>query len=159
MNANWFKFSIFVAIIVIIGAGSGCLETPVKTKIINHSETLLVEGAEEWKILLEEFPQYKGIDLYKNEGYGVTKVTFEYLPNSGKGTILHVKNDIDWVNKSRADYYVSGIRLLLNKKSGDVYDTGLVIFQKDEIWAKGISLPKETFVSFKVKEIEILPRN
>jgi len=98
--------------------------------------------------LAGRIPQYKGIDLYKNEGYGCNKSYFEYLPNSGKATILHVKNDIDWVNKSRADYYVSGIRLLLKKKSGDVYDTGLVIFQKDEIWAKGISLPKENICKF-----------
>ena len=158
MNPNRFKFSILLAIIVMISAG-GCLGTPVKTQSINHTQALDVEGKEEWIILLDEYPIYRGIDLYKNPGYGITKVTFEYISNSGKGTILHSKNDIDWANKDKADYYVSGIRLLLKKESGDVYDTGMVLFQKDERMTKSISLPKETFVSFKVKEIEISPSN
>jgi hypothetical protein len=120
---------------------------------------LEIEGKEDWMILLDEYPLYRGIDLYKNTGYGVTKVTFEYIYNSGKGTILHTKNDIDYANKSRSDYYVSGIRLLLKKDSGDVYDTGLIHIQKDEGTTKRISLPKEKFLSFKVKEIEISPGN
>jgi len=157
MNANWFKFAMLLAIIFIICAGSGCLETPVKTQSINHSQTLDIEGKEEWKIILEEYPIYRGIDFYKNAGYGITKVTFEYISNSGKGTILHMKNDIDWGNKSRADYYVSGIRLLLKKESGDVYDTGIVLFQKDEVMTKSITLPKEKFVEFKVEQIQISP--
>jgi len=77
MNANWFKFSIVLSLIVIMGAGSGCLQTAVKTKSINHSQTLAIEGKEDWKILLDEYPLYRGIDFYKNAGYGVTKVTFE----------------------------------------------------------------------------------
>ena len=93
--------------------------------------------------------------MYKNAGYGVTKVTFEYIYNSGKGMILHTKNDIDYANKSRADYYVSGIRLLLKKDSGDVYDTGIILFQKDDSMTKSITLPKEKFVEFKVEEIQI----
>jgi len=159
MNADWPKFTIVMALIVIIGAGSGCLETPVKTKSINNSLALNIEGKEDWKILLDEYPLYRGIDFYKNAGYGVTKVTFEYLSNSGKGTILHTKNDIDYANKSRTDYYVSGIRLLLKKESGDVYDTGLILFQKDESMTKSITLPKEKFVEFKVEEIQISPGN
>jgi hypothetical protein len=159
MNAKWFKFAIFLAIIVIIGAVSGCLGTPVKTKSLNKSQVLEIEGKEDWIILLDEYPLYRGTDLYKNAGYGVTKVTFEYLYNSGKGTIVLTKNDIDYANKSRADYYVSGIRLLLKKDSGDVYDTGMILLQKDESMTKSISLPKEKFLSFKVKEIEISPKN
>lgn len=158
MNANWFKFTILLAIIVMISA-SGCLGTTVKTQSINHAQALDIKGKEEWIILLEEYPLFKGIDFYKNAGYGVTKVTFEYISNSGSGTILHSKNDIDWANKDKSDYYVSGISLLLKKESGDVYDTGMVLFQKDESMIKTISLPKETFVSFRVKEIEISPRN
>jgi hypothetical protein len=158
MNPNRFKFSILLAIIVMISAG-GCLGTPVKTQSINHTQVLDIEGKEEWIILLDEYPIYRGIDFYKNAGYGETKVTFEYVFNSGKGTILQTKNDIDWADKSKTDYYVSGIRLLLKKESGDVYDTGMVLFQKDERMTKTISLPKETFVSFKVKEIEVSPRN
>jgi hypothetical protein len=157
MNPNRFKFSILLAIIVMISAG-GCLGTPVKTQSINHTQALDIEGKEEWIILLDEYPIYRGIDFYKNAGYGETKVTFEYVFNSGKGTILQTKNDIDWADKSKTDYYVSGIRLLLKKESGDVYDTGMVLFQKDESMTKTISLPKETFVSFKVKEIEVSPR-
>jgi hypothetical protein len=158
MNDNWPKFNILLAIIVLMGA-SGCLETPVKINSINHSQVLVIEGEEEWKLLVEEYPMYRGIDLYKNAGYGVTKVTFEYIYNSGRGTILQAKNNIDYTDKSRADYYVSGIRLLLKKDSGDVYDTGMVFFQKDESTTKTISLPKEKFLNFRVKEIEISPRN
>lgn len=159
MNANWFKFAIVLAIIVIMGAGSGCLETAVKTQSINHTQALDIGGKEDWKVLLEDYPLYRGIDFYKNAGYGVTKVTFEYLSNSGKGTILQSKNDIDWADKSKEDYYVSGIRLLLKKESGDVYDTGLILFQKDESITKSISLPKEKFVEFRVAEVQISPRN
>jgi len=159
MNADGSKFTIVLAIIVILGAGSGCLETAVKTQPINHSLTLKIEGKEDWKVLLDEYPLYRGIDFYKNAGYGETKVTFEYLSNSGKGTILQSKNGIDWGNKSREDYYVSGIRLLLKKDSGDVYDTGLILFQKDESIKKNISLPGEKFMEFKVEEIQILPGN
>lgn len=159
MNANRFKFSIVLAIIVMMGAGSGCLETSVKTKSINHTQALEVGGKEEWIILSEEYPIYRGSDFYKNAGYGLTKVTFEYLSNSGKGTILQSKNDIDWADTSKEDYYVSGIRLLLKKESGDVYDTGLILFQKDESITKSIFLPREKFVEFKVEEIQISPRN
>jgi len=159
MNSDWSKFTIVLAIIVMMGAVSGCLETPVKIKSINHSQTLEIEGKDEWKILLDEYPLYRGIDLYKNAGYGVTKVTFEYIYNSGKGMILHTKNDIDYANKSRADYYVSGIRLLLKKDSGDVYDTGIILFHKDESMTKSFALPKEKFAEFKVEEIQISPRN
>ncbi len=159
MNTSLSKFTIVLLLIVIMGAGSGCLETPVKTKSINHSQVLEIEGKEDWKILMEEYPVYRGVDLYKNTGYGVTKVSFEYLYNSGKGTIVHAKNDIDWANKDKADYYVSGIRLLLKKDSGDVYDTGMVLFQKDESMTKTISLPKEKFVEFKVGEIQISSGN
>jgi len=155
MNLDRSKFTIVLAVIVIMGAG--CLETPVKIKSINQSQTLGIEGKEDWKILLEEYPVYRGIDYYKNNGYGVTKVTFEYIYNSGKGTILHKKNDIDYANKSRADYYVSGIRLLLKKESGDVYDTGMISIQKDESMTKSITLPKEKFVEFRVEEIQISP--
>jgi len=157
MNSNRFKFAIVLAIIV-MSAGSGCLETPVKTKSINYSQTLQIEGKEEWKVLLEEYPLYRGIDFYKNAGYGVTKVTLEFLSNSGKGTIVHTKNDIDYADKSRADYYVSGIRLLLKKDSGDVYDTGIILFQKESM-KKIITLPKDRFVEFKVEEIQISPGN
>jgi hypothetical protein len=158
MNANRFKCCVFLAIIVMISA-SGCFGTPVKTQSINNTQALDIKGKEEWIFLLEEYPLYRGIDFYKNPGYGVTEVTFEYVFNSGKGTILHSKNDIDWANKDKSDYYVSGIRLDLKKESGDVYETGMIPFQKDERMIKTFSLPKETFVSFKVKEIKISPRN
>ncbi|MCZ7403219.1 MAG: hypothetical protein O8C61_13435 [Candidatus Methanoperedens sp.] len=158
MNADWSKFTIVLIIIVMLGL-SGCLETPVKIKSLNRSQTLDIEGKEDWKILLDEYPLYRGVDFYKNAGYGVTKVSFEYIYNSGKGTILHAKNDIDYANKSRADYYVSGIRVLLKKDSGEVYDTGMVLFQKDESTTKTISLPREKFVQFKVEEIQISPGN
>lgn len=155
MNANWSKLCILMALIVMMGAG-GCLETAVKTQSINHSQTLEIEGKEDWKVLLDEYPLYRGIDFYKNSGYGVTKVTFEYISNSGMGTIIPLKNDIDWGNKSKADYYVSGIRLLLKKESGDVYDTGMVLFKKDDL-TKSFSLPKEKFKEFRVAEIQISP--
>ncbi|MDL5502150.1 MAG: hypothetical protein QSU88_02940, partial [Candidatus Methanoperedens sp.] len=78
---------------------------------------------------------------------------------SGSGTLFHRKANNDWTNKSRADYYVSGIRLLLKKSSGGVYDTGVIPFNKDEIFVKSITVPKEKFVSFKIEEIIISPRN
>ena len=155
MNSNCSKLCILLALIVMMSAG-GCVDTAVKTKSINHSQTLDIEGKEDWKVLLDEYPLYRGIDFYKNAGYGETKVTFEYLANSGMGTIMPSKNDIDWGNKSKEDYYVSGIRLLLKKESGDVYDTGMVLFKKDDI-TKSFSLPKEKFKEFRVKEIEISP--
>ena len=155
MNANWSKLCIFLALIVMIGTG-GCLDTPVKTKSLNHSQALVIEGKEEWILLLDEYPLYRGIDFYKNSGYGVTKVTFEYIYNSGKGTILQSKNDIDWADKSKEDYYVSGIRLLLKKDSGDVYDTGIIVFQKDSK-TMSFSLPKDKFKEFRVAEIQISP--
>lgn len=164
MNANLFKFTIVLAIIVVM---AGCLDTPVKVSEINNSDLFAVEGGEsfkevvnnEWEILVEELPQINGIDYYKNSGYGITKVTFEYLPASGAGTLLHKKTDNDWTNKSRADYYVSGVRLLLKKNSGGVYDTGMIPFKKDEILVKSITVPKEKFVSFKVEEVIISPGN
>jgi len=162
MNTNLFKFIIVLAIIVVM---TGCLDTPVKVKPVNNSEILVVEGGEdvvkevvnnEWEILVEELPQINGIDYYKNAGYGITKVNFDYLPASGSGTILLKKTDNDWINKSRADYYVSGIRLLLKQDSGVVYDTGVIPFKKDETLVK-ISVPKEKFVRFKVEEVIISP--
>lgn len=168
MNANWFKFTIVLAIIVIMEAGMGCINTPVKVQLANSSQIIKVEGGEEiikeevnneWEILIQELPQFNGIDYYKNAGYGVTKVTFEYSPASGQGTILYIKKDNDYLNKSRADYYVSGIRLLLKKDSGEVYDTGIILFQKDETFLKSISVPKEKFIRFKVEEVIISPRN
>ena len=158
MNTNWFKFVIVLGIIVVMAAG-GCLETPIKTNSQDHSKLLVIDGKEEWTFLSNEYPLYRGTDLYKNAGYGVTKVSFEYLYNSGKGTIQHTKTDIDYANRSRTDYYVSGIRLILKKDSGDLYDTGIVLFQKDESMTKSISLPKEKFVEFKIEEIQISPRN
>lgn len=163
MNANLFKFTIVLAIIVVMAGG--CLDTPVKVKPVNNSEILVVEGGEdvvkevvnnEWEILVEELPQINGIDYYKNAGYGITKVTFEYLPTSGLGTLLYKKTYDDFVDKSRADYYLTGIRLLLKKNSGDVYDTGIISFKKDETLVK-ISVPKEKFVRFKVEEVIISP--
>ncbi|CAG0979099.1 MAG: hypothetical protein MPEBLZ_00553 [Candidatus Methanoperedens nitroreducens] len=165
MNANLFKFIIVLAIIVVMAGG--CLDTPVKVGEVNNSDVFAVEGGEsfkevvnnEWEILVEELPQINGIDYYKNSGYGITKVTFEYLPASGAGTLLHKKTDNDWTNKSRADYYVSGVRLLLKKNSGGVYDTGMILFKKDETLVKSITVPKEKFVSFKVEEVIISPGN
>jgi len=164
MNANLFKFTIVLAIIVVM---AGCLDTPVKVGEVDNSDIFAVEGGEsfkevvnnEWEILVEELPQINGIDYYKNSGYGITKVTFEYLPASGAGTVLHKKTDNDWTNKSRADYYVSGVRLLLKKNSGGVYDTGMILFKKDETLVKSITVPKEKFVSFKVEEVIISPGN
>lgn len=164
MNANRLKFTIVLVTIVVMAGG--CLDTPVNVQKVNNSEILAVEGMEsfkevvnnEWEMLVEELPQINGIDYYKNTGYGITKVTFEYLPASGSGTLLHRKTDNDWTNKSRADYYVSGIRLLLKKSSGGVYDTGMIFFKKDETLVK-ISVPKEKFVSFKVEEVIISPGN
>ncbi|CAG0973401.1 hypothetical protein METP3_01632 [Methanosarcinales archaeon] len=163
MNANRFKFTIVLAIIVVMAGG--CIDMPVKVKPVNNSEILVVDGGEnsikevvnnEWEILVEELPQINGIDYYKNAGYGITKVTFEYLPASGSGTLLYRKTDDDWINKSRVDYYVSGMRLLLKKDSGSVYDTGMIPFKKDEALVK-ISVPKEKFERFKVEEVIISP--
>ena len=168
MNANWLKFTIVLVIIVIIEAGIGCIDTPVKVQPTNSSQIIKVEGGEEiirqevnneWEILTQELPQFDGIDFFKNAGYGITKVTFQYSPTLGKGIILHRKNDNDYLNKSKADYYVSGIRLLLKKGSGEVHDTGMIIFQKDETAPKSISVPKEKFIRFKVEEVVISPRN
>jgi len=162
MNSILFKFTIFLVVVAV----SGCVETPVKMKEINNSQILVVESGDEyikqelnaeWKILDEEFPLYRGIDFYKNAGYGVTKVTFEYSPTSGMGTLFIKKNEDDWMNKSKADYYISGMKLLLKKESGEVYDTGIILFQKDGTWTKSISVPKEKFVRFKVGDIEISP--
>jgi hypothetical protein len=167
MNANWFKITIFVAIIIVMEAGIGCISTPVKVHAANSSQIMKVEGGEEitkqevnneWEILIEDLPQINGVDYYRNTGYGVTKVTFEYSPTSGKGTILYKKTDNDYLNKSRADYYTSGIRLLFKKASGEEYDTGMILFQKDETFSKSISVPKEKFISFKVEEVIISPR-
>ena len=166
MNANLSRVYVVLAIIIVIESGIGCIETPVKVNAINNSQVMKIEAGEEgisdevnygWEILVEESPQNNGIDYYKNAGYGVTKVTFQYSPMSGMGTIMLKKTEDDWVNKSRADYYVSGIRLLLMKKSGEVYDTGMIIFKKDGTWAKSISVPKENFIRFKVEEIVISP--
>lgn len=166
MNVNLSRFTIVLTIIVVMEGGIGCVETPVKVHAINNSQLIKVEDWEEghneavnneWEILAEELSQSNGIDYYRNAGYGVTKVTFQYSPASGMGTILLKKTENDWLNKSRADYYISGIRLLLEKKSGEVYDTGIISFQKDETWAKSISVPEENFVRFKVEEIIISP--
>ena len=154
-------------IIVLMVAGAGCINTPVKVKPANESGILAVEGGEdvvkevvnnEWEILVEELPQMNGIDLYKNEGYGITRVNFGYLPASGLGTLLIKKTSDDFINKTRGDYYVSGIRILLKKNSGKVYDAGVIPFKKDETLVK-ISVPKEKFVRFKVDEVIISPRN
>jgi len=162
MNANLFKFTIVLAIIVVM---AGCLDTPVKVKPVNNSEILVVEGGEdvvkevvnnEWEILIEELPQINGIDYYKNAGYGITKVNFDYLPASGSGTLLYRKTSDDFVDKTRGDYYVSGIRILLKKNSGEVYDTGIIPFKKDETLVK-FSVPNEKFVRFKVEEVIISP--
>ena len=168
MKAKLSKFIIILSIIVVMGAFAGCVDIPVKVKPGNNSEILVVDRGEdsinevvnnEWEILVEELPRSHGIDYYKNVGYGTTKVTFEYSPASGSGTILHKKTDNDWLNKSKADYYVSGIRLLLKKSSGEVYDTGMIPFKKDETWAKSISVPKEKFLRFKVEEVMISLKN
>lgn len=164
MNA-WFKFTIVLVIIVLMVAGAGCIETPVKVKPANESGILAVEGGEdvvrevvnnEWEILVEELPQMNGIDFYKNEGYGITRVNFGYLPESGIATLLIKKTSDDFINKTRGDYYVSGIRILLKKNSGGEYDTGIISFKKDETLVK-ISVPKEKFVRFKVEEVIISP--
>ena len=161
MNANRFKFTIVLAIIVVMAGG--CLDTPVKVREVNNSGLLVVEGGEDvvkevvnndWEILVEELPQINGIDYYKNTGYGITKVNFGYLPISGLGTLLIKKTSDDFINKTRGDYYVSGIRILLKKNSGEEYDTGVISFKKDETLVK-ISLPKEKFVRFKVEEVII----
>src|SRR4030067_3148216 len=150
MNSILLKFTVLLAVIIL--AISGCVETPVKMKEINNSQILVVESEyesikkeliAEWEILEEGFPLYRGIDFYKNAGYGETKVTFEYSPNSGMGTLIIKKNEDDWMNKSKVDYYISGMRLLLKNESGEVYDTGMIEFQKDGTWTKSISLPKE----------------
>ena len=168
MNAKCVKFITILAIIVVMEAFVGCVDMPVKVNPGNNSEIFVVESGEdsineavnnEWEILVEELPRSHGIDYYKNVGYGITKVTFEYSPASGSGAILHKKTDNDWLNKSKADYYASGIRLLLKKSSGEVYDTGMIPIQKDEMWAKSISVPKEKFLRFKVEEVTISPRN
>jgi hypothetical protein len=167
MKAKLSKFIIILTIIVVMEAFAGCVDIPVKVKPGNNSEIFVVEGGKdsnevvnnEWEILVEELPRSHGIDYYKNVGYGITKVTFEYSPVSGSGTILHKKTDNDWLNKSKVDYYVSGIRLLLKKSSGEVYDTGMIPFQKHETWAKSISVPKEKFLRFKVEEVMISPGN
>lgn len=163
MKSNLFKFTILLAVIIV--AGSGCIKTPVKMPPINNSQILAVEIGDknskqdvnaEWEILEEEYPIYRGIDFYRNAGYGVTKVTVEYSPTSGMGTLFIKKNEDDWGNKSKADYHISGMRLLFKKVSGEVYDTGMILLQKD-IWTKSISVSKEKFSGFKVEEIEISP--
>ena len=169
MNADWFKFATILAVSILMVIGSGCVETPVKTKPFNKSQTLDIVGGDEstrqevnteWEILFEENKElslYKGIDYYRNEGYGVTKVTFEYSPTSGTGRILNKKIEDDWRNKSKSEYYISGMKLLLKKESGEVYDTGIILFQKNETWVKRFSVPEEQFVRFKVEEIIISP--
>ncbi len=163
MNSNLFKFTIFLVVIIV--AGSGCVKTPVKMQPVNNSKILAVEIGDkstkqevntEWEILEEVYPLYRGIDFYRNAGYGVTKVTFEYSPKSGIGTLFIKKNEDDWVNKTKAAYNISGMRLLFKKESGEVYDTGMILIQKD-IWTKSISVPKEKFAGFKVEEIELSP--
>ena len=166
MKKNRLKF--IIVLVIIVAIGSGCIDSLVKTRAVNNKQILLVEGGEEgtkqevndeWEILVEELPQNRGIDFYKNEGFGITKITLEYSPASGKGTILFKKIEDEWVNQSRIDYYISGMRLLLKNESDGVYDTGMILFRKDETWAKSISVPKERFVRFKVEEVEISPRN
>jgi len=163
MNSNLFKFTILLTVIIV--AGSGCIKTPVKMQPVNNSQILAVEIGDkstkqvvnaEWEILEEGYPLYRGIDLYRNPGYGVTKVTFEYSPTSGMGTLFIKKNEDDWANQTKAAYHISGMRLLLKKGSGEVYDTGMILLQKD-IWTKSISVPKEKFAGFKVEEIELSP--
>lgn len=164
MNSILLKFTVLLAVIIM--AVSGCVETPVKMKPGNNSQILVVESEDEsikqelsaeWEILEKGFPVYRGVDFYKNAGYGETKVTFEYSPDSGIGTLIIKKNEDDWMNKSKADYYISGMKLLLKNESGEVYDTGMIQFQKDGTWTKSISIPKEKFVRFKVEKIEISP--
>ena len=161
MNSIMFKFTILLVIVAV----SGCVETPVKMKPINNSQILVVESGDEsikqelspeWEILEEGVPLDRGVDFYKNAGYGETKVTFEYSPSSGIGTIIIKKNEDDYMNKSKADYHISGIRLLLKKESGDVYDTGIIVFQKDSK-IMSFSLPKEKFIEFRVAEVQISP--
>jgi len=166
MKKNRLKF--IIVLVIIVAIGSGCIDSLVKTRAVNNKQILLVEGGEEgtkqevndeWEILVEEMPQNSGIDFYENEGFGITKITLQYSPSSGKGTIIFKKIEDDWLNKTRSGYYISGMRLLLKNESGGVYDTGMVLFQKDEVWTKSITLPKEKFVRFKVQEVEILPPN
>ena len=136
MNSILLKFTVLLAVIIM--AVSGCVHTPVKMKPGNNSQILVVESEDEsikqelsaeWEILEEGFPVYRGIDFYKNAGYGETKVTFEYSPTSGIGTLILKKNEDDW----------------------------MILFQKDGTWTKSISIPKEKYVRFKVEEIEISP--
>jgi hypothetical protein len=166
MKADRFKFIMALVIIVVIG--SGCIDSLVMTRAVDNKQILIVEGGEqgtkqevndEWETLVEEFPQNNGIDFYKNAGFGITKITLQYSPGSGKGTIIFKKIEDDWMNKSRSDYYISGMRLLLKNESGEVYDTGMILFRKDETWSKSISVPKQSFASFKVEEVNISPRN
>lgn len=166
MKANRLKF--IIVLILIITISSGCIDSLVMKRAVNNKQILTMEGGEqgteqevndEWEILAEKFPQNEGIDFYKNTGFGITKITLQYSPGSGKGTIIFKKIEDDWINHSRSDYYISGMRLLLKNESDGVYDTGMILFQKDETWSKSISVPKEIFVKFKVQEVKISPGN
>lgn len=161
---NSFRCLIVLFVIILIAAGSGCVQTPVKVISSNNAKVLMVEGGNEetrqeinseWESIVQGVPQSQGIDFYKNEGYGVTRITFEYFPSTGNGAILLKKVDDDYLNKSKSDYYVSGVRILIKKESGEVYDPGLISFQKGVTRATGILLPKEDFTSFKVEELII----
>ncbi len=164
MNNVLFRFTIVLVVIILMGAGSGCVDTFVKTQTGNKTETLMIEGGgeivkqevnTEWEILFENLPQYRGIDLYRNPGYGITKITLDYLPASGKSTVTLKKMENDWQDQNKIDYRVSGIRLLLQKESGEVYDTGIILIQKNETRPISISLPAEKFLKFKVEELLI----
>lgn len=164
MNITLFRFTTILAIMILMVSGSGCMDTFVKTQTGNKTETLMIEGGgeivkqevnTEWEIFFENFPQYRGIDLYRNPGYGITKITLDYLPSSGRGTISLKKMENDWQDKSKIDHHVSGIRLLLQKESGEVYDTGIIIIPKNETLPVSISLPGEKFMNFKVEELLI----
>lgn len=166
MNVKLFKYIIVLAVIILVGAVSGCVKTPVKVQG-STNQVFSVEGGdknlqqkvdENWEIFVENYPQNEAIDFYKNEGYGLTKITFDYMPGSGTGLIQFRKIEDDYMNKTRADYYVSGIKLLLKQESGEVYDPGMIAIQKDVTRSTSISMPKGNFTHFKVEEVIISPR-
>lgn len=167
MNVKLFKYIIVLAVIILVGAVSGCVKTPVDVGPTDKDQILAVEGTDknlrqkvdtEWENIVEAYPQFEGIDFARNEGYGLTKIIFDYMPDSGTGIILIKKTEDDYMNKSKADYYVSNINVLMKKESGEVYDPGMIVFQKDATRASGIPLPKEKIVQFKVVEVMISPR-
>lgn len=164
MNTNLYKYVIVLFVITLITAGSGCVQTPIKASMENSGHVLMVEGGNDetkqeintdWESIVQGVPQSQGIDFYMIEGYGVTRITFQYSPSSGKGSILLKKVDDDYLNKSKTNYYVSGIMIFLKMESGEVYNPGLISFQKGITSATGISLPMENFKSFKVEELII----